>query len=114
MLKAFLNFCAPYILRSDKGREFTTNVINVVSAMCSNSKIVRGRPRHPQSQGSVEDCNQDIENMPRVWMDDNGRHHLSVPMSVFIQPGHIVITKMPLFLKKVAMTLIDMLRAAYG
>ncbi|KAK4880969.1 hypothetical protein RN001_004288 [Aquatica leii] len=31
-------------------------------------KIVHGRPRHPESQGSVERSNQDVENMLRSWM----------------------------------------------
>ncbi|GBL87944.1 KRAB-A domain-containing protein 2 [Araneus ventricosus] len=72
LLKVFLDFGAPYILQSDNGREFTANVINELSAIWPDCKIVPGRPRHPQSQGSVERCNQDIENMLRAWMNDNG------------------------------------------
>ncbi|XP_043464212.1 uncharacterized protein LOC122503410 [Leptopilina heterotoma] len=34
-------------------------------------KIVHGKPRHSQSQGSVERANQDIENMLAVWMREN-------------------------------------------
>lgn len=34
-------------------------------------KIVHGKPRHSQSQGSVERANQDIENMLSGWMKDN-------------------------------------------
>ncbi|XP_050064166.1 SCAN domain-containing protein 3-like [Aphis gossypii] len=34
-------------------------------------KIIHGRPRYPQSQGSIERCNQDVENMLRAWMIDN-------------------------------------------
>jgi len=34
-------------------------------------KIIHGRPRYPQSQGNVERCNQDVENMLRAWMIDN-------------------------------------------
>lgn len=33
-------------------------------------KIVHGKPRHSQSQGSVEQANQDIENMLTTWMQD--------------------------------------------
>jgi hypothetical protein len=33
--------------------------------------IVHGRPRHPQSQGSVERANQDVEAMIGHWMKDN-------------------------------------------
>jgi len=31
-------------------------------------KIVHGKPRHSQSQGSVERANQDIENMLATWL----------------------------------------------
>jgi hypothetical protein len=33
--------------------------------------IVHGRPRHPQSQGSVEKANADIKEMIISWMNDN-------------------------------------------
>ncbi|XP_008178928.1 uncharacterized protein LOC100574778 [Acyrthosiphon pisum] len=33
--------------------------------------IIHGKPRHSQSQGSVERANQDIENMIIIWMKDN-------------------------------------------
>ena len=33
--------------------------------------MVQGKPRHSQSQGSVERANQDIENMLSTWMTDN-------------------------------------------
>ncbi|XP_031329933.1 SCAN domain-containing protein 3-like [Photinus pyralis] len=34
-------------------------------------KIVHGKPRHSQSQGSVERANRDIEEMLGAWMDEN-------------------------------------------
>lgn len=34
-------------------------------------KIVHGKPRHSQSQGSVERCNRDVGEMVRAWMNDN-------------------------------------------
>jgi hypothetical protein len=33
--------------------------------------IVHGRPRHPQSQGSVERANTEIKEMIISWMNDN-------------------------------------------
>ena len=36
-----------------------------------------GKPRHSQSQGSVEHANQDVENMIAVWMADNNNNHWS-------------------------------------
>ncbi|GBO26541.1 hypothetical protein AVEN_242413-1 [Araneus ventricosus] len=53
LMKVFLNFGDPYIFQSDNCREFTANVINELSAMWPDCKIVHGKPRHPQSQGSV-------------------------------------------------------------
>ncbi|XP_022920999.1 KRAB-A domain-containing protein 2-like [Onthophagus taurus] len=34
-------------------------------------KIVHGKPRHSQSQGSVERANQDIEKMVFTWLETN-------------------------------------------
>jgi hypothetical protein len=31
-------------------------------------KIIHGRPRHPQSQGSIERSNGDIQNILASWM----------------------------------------------
>jgi hypothetical protein len=59
------------ILQSDNGREFVAEVIHQVMAMWSGVVIVHGRPRHPQSQGSVERANQDVEPMIGNWMKDN-------------------------------------------
>lgn len=39
--------------------------------MWPECKIIHGSPRHPQTQGSVERSNQDVENMLRCWMQDN-------------------------------------------
>ncbi|KAF0759130.1 KRAB-A domain-containing protein 2-like [Aphis craccivora] len=37
-------------------------------AVANDLKIVHGKPRHSQSQGSVERANQDIENMLATWL----------------------------------------------
>ena len=47
---------APMLLQSDNGKEFSNEVISNIANM-SGMKIIRGRPRHPQSQGSVERAN---------------------------------------------------------
>ncbi|XP_015375270.1 PREDICTED: uncharacterized protein LOC107169859 [Diuraphis noxia] len=39
--------------------------------MRSDVKIVHGKPRHSQSQGSVERANRDIEAILAAWMTDN-------------------------------------------
>ena len=42
----------PLILQSDNGKEFVNHVITALAAMWPNNKILHGRARHPQSQGS--------------------------------------------------------------
>ena len=63
------------ILQSDNGREFVNEVIPKVMSMWTDVVIVHGRPRHPQSQGSVERANQDVEIMLGNWMTEhNGKN----------------------------------------
>lgn len=70
LLKIFLEVGAPRILQSDNGREFVAAVIEDLVLLWPECKIVHGRPRHPESQGSVERANQDVENMLKAWMSD--------------------------------------------
>uniref|UniRef100_A0A8D8Q4X0 KRAB-A domain-containing protein 2 n=1 Tax=Cacopsylla melanoneura TaxID=428564 RepID=A0A8D8Q4X0_9HEMI len=71
LLDIFTTFGAPCILHSDNGREFCNKVIQNMCEMWGEMKIVHGKPRHSQSQGSVERANQDIENMLATWMETN-------------------------------------------
>ncbi|XP_047505092.1 KRAB-A domain-containing protein 2-like [Pieris napi] len=70
LLDIFCIFGAPSILQSDNGREFANHVIEELCSMWSGLKIVHGKPRHSQSQGSVERANQDVQNMLMTWMND--------------------------------------------
>jgi transposase InsO family protein len=63
LLDIFTILGAPVILQSDNGREFVAKVIQELVDMWTGIKIVHGRARHPQSQGSVERCNQDIKQL---------------------------------------------------
>ncbi|XP_068242301.1 uncharacterized protein [Palaemon carinicauda] len=63
--------CAPVILQSDNGSEFTAQIITELRSMWPELSIVHGKPRHPQSQGSVERANGDIKDMLVAWMADN-------------------------------------------
>ncbi|CAF2396358.1 unnamed protein product [Rotaria sp. Silwood2] len=63
LLDIFTTFGAPAILQSDNGREFVAKVINELAEMWTGLRIVHGRPRHPQSQGSVERSNQDTKQL---------------------------------------------------
>ncbi|XP_008189468.1 KRAB-A domain-containing protein 2-like [Acyrthosiphon pisum] len=61
LLDIYTTFGAPSILHSDNGREFVNSIITNLNEMWSDVKIVHGKPRHIQSQGSVERANRDIE-----------------------------------------------------
>ncbi|XP_046605009.1 KRAB-A domain-containing protein 2-like [Neodiprion virginianus] len=89
--KIFFTFGAPAILQSDNGREFAANVVRELVSPWPSCKMVHGRPRHPQTQGSVERANADVENILRAWMIDNksnewarGCYEVQVKYSYFI------------------------------
>ncbi|XP_071132787.1 KRAB-A domain-containing protein 2-like [Mytilus edulis] len=71
LTNVFLVFGAPHILQSDNGREFTANIILELKQLWPELVIVHGKPRHPQSQGSVERSNGDVHDMLVSWMRDN-------------------------------------------
>ena len=47
------------------------SIIIELSAMWDGLKIVHGKPRYSQSQGSVERANKDIEDMLTTWLQSN-------------------------------------------
>jgi transposase InsO family protein len=49
----------PQIIQSDNGKEFTSNEFKDF-CLSRDIQIIHGRPRHPQSQGQVERCNQTV------------------------------------------------------
>ncbi|KAL4152711.1 hypothetical protein QTP88_000544 [Uroleucon formosanum] len=63
IIDTFTLLGAPTILQSDNGREFSNQIVSNLRNMWPELKIVHGKPRHSQSQGSVERANQDIENI---------------------------------------------------
>src|SRR5579872_4887792 len=71
LLDIFLLFGAPHILQSDNGSEFTAAVITELKLLWPDLLIVHGKPRHPQSQGSVERLNCDVKDMLIAWLGDN-------------------------------------------
>ena len=71
LLDIFLLFGAPVILQSDNGTEFTANVISELKEFWPSLKMAHGKPRYPQSQGSVERANGDIKDMLVAWLADN-------------------------------------------
>lgn len=67
----FLLLGAPQILQSDNGSEFTASVITELKVMWPDLLMVHGKPRHPESQGSVERLNCEIKDMLTAWLGDN-------------------------------------------
>lgn len=68
LIQMYTTFGAPAILHSDNGREFVNSVINELHNIWGDVKIVYGKPRHSQSQGSVERANRDVKDMLATWM----------------------------------------------
>ncbi|XP_072392374.1 KRAB-A domain-containing protein 2-like [Diabrotica undecimpunctata] len=77
LLEVFTIFGAPHILHRNNGREFANKIIEEVCSMWDELKIVHGKRRHSQSQGSVERANQDIEKMLATWLETNKTSHWS-------------------------------------
>ena len=71
LLDIFLLLGAPCILQSDNGSEFTARIIVELKELWPDLVLVHGKPRHPQSQGSVERANCDIKDMLVAWLGDN-------------------------------------------
>jgi len=64
-------FKAPQILQSDNGKEFRNGVVVSLKLLWPNLKIVHGRARNPQTQGSIERSNGDVQNVLGSWMRSN-------------------------------------------
>ena len=63
LFQIFMTQGCPLILQHDNGREFVNQVILRLKKLWPTYVVVRGRPRHPQSQGSIERANKDVEEM---------------------------------------------------
>jgi transposase InsO family protein len=70
-LDIFTTFGVPNILHSDSGSEFCNQIIKSLCETWNDIKIVYGKLRHSELQGSVEWVNQDVENMSATWMETN-------------------------------------------
>lgn len=61
----FLTIRAPQILQCDNGSEFKNRLVRELAADWPKCKIIHSRPRHPQSQGSIEKANGIVKKMVR-------------------------------------------------
>nr|XP_045590715.1 KRAB-A domain-containing protein 2-like [Procambarus clarkii] len=72
LLDIFTLIGAPRYLQSDNGREFVAAVIHQLrTELWPKLILINGKPRHPQSQGSIERANGDITKMLGSWMCEN-------------------------------------------
>jgi transposase InsO family protein len=71
LMEIFCMFGAPFILQSDNGREFSSKIIRNLADMWPGMKLVHGKTRHSQSQGSVERSSQNVRDKLVAWISDN-------------------------------------------
>ncbi|CAF3902852.1 unnamed protein product [Rotaria sp. Silwood1] len=67
----FFVFGPPRIIHIDNGREFVSSVIMELKNFFPNLSFIRGRPRHPQSQGCIERANGILCDALGKWMSTN-------------------------------------------
>ena len=63
LMDIFYMFGAPFILHIENGREFANKIIQNLADMWPGMKLMLGKQRHSQSQGSFERSNQDVRDM---------------------------------------------------
>ena len=72
LLDIFCLIGPPHILQSDNGKEFKNiDLAKMIRELWPGCKTVNGRPRHPQSQGSVERVNKEIKKVLGALMRKN-------------------------------------------
>jgi hypothetical protein len=91
LVQTFCLFGAPHILQSDNGKEFVAGVINELTEKWPGLVIIHGRPRHPQSQGSVERGNGDLQLKLGKWLEEHpekgwaeGLHHITYAINTSV------------------------------
>ena len=73
MTSVFPVYGLPRILQMDNGKEFVNKTIaKIVEDWPGSCTIINGRPRHPQSQGLIEQANGTVEGQLRALREDIG------------------------------------------
>lgn len=67
----FRLFGPPTIIQTDNGAEFGLSLEELIGRYWPDTKIIRGRPYHPQSQGSVERSNACVVDLLRGVLNDD-------------------------------------------
>src|SRR5262249_21655645 len=78
----FVVFGPLTIFQSDNGKEFTAEIIRDVTNLWPGVKIINGRPRHPQSQGCIEQANGVLSEKLAKWMEDGNRSDWASGLSI--------------------------------
>jgi hypothetical protein len=73
----FFVFGPPKLLHSDNGREFVASVIYELKQLFPDIVFIRGRPRHPQSQGCIERANGVLCGALGKWISVHNSSHWS-------------------------------------
>lgn len=71
LLDRFIIFSVPSILQSDNGREFVNSVIEELCLMWECLRVVHGKSRYSQNQGSAKKLNIDIKIILKTWLRSN-------------------------------------------
>ena len=72
LMDVFCELGPPLILQSDNEKEFNNSLLfQLINEKWPTTKIIRGKRRHPESQGSVERANQDIKKHFTTMMLEN-------------------------------------------
>ena len=73
LIKILSTAIVPEVLQSDNGGEFLGDCIRLINANFPGVHVVKGRARHPQSQGGVERGNAPFKEALQKWMQGNGK-----------------------------------------
>ena len=76
LVHIFCEHGPPHILHTDNGTEFSNKtLIAILHKLWSSTRIVHGRPRHPEDQGSVERANGDFKKLLYARLKDEKKEH---------------------------------------
>ncbi len=89
----FCEFGPPVILQSDNGTEFRNEVVTSLKVLWSGLSIVHGRARRPQTQGSVEKSNGDMQNDLNCHMREHKSTNwvLALPLIQYNKNRYLII-----------------------
>ena len=82
--KLFCYWGTPAFLQSDNGREFVNKVVQKYIELWKGIVFLHGRPRHPQSQGMVENANGQLHNKLQKWMTETNRTDWTFALDLII------------------------------